>query len=169
MSTSIHELEHHFTMIVHYRAHSLHSFHFLGESKAQQYNLQQDFGAECYKSGLPAILLFFPASQIVWITWIRNLGETRIRSIPQFFCSRLQYEKEIRNNEHRREFSQKKYMNRYFDHLAIILSSSLTYSYFSSEGLFCFCLYVSRATECCLKHPVRSVLIWNYQSQTNWC
>lgn len=65
MSTSIHELEHHFTMIVHYRAHSLHSFHFLGESKAQQYNLQQDFGAECYKSGLPAILLFFPASQIV--------------------------------------------------------------------------------------------------------
>lgn len=90
---------------------------------------------------------FLPHKLSELLSWIRNLRKTRMHSIPQFFCSRLQYEKEIRNNEHRREFSQKKYMNRYFDHLAIILPST----YFSSEGLFCFCFYVYWATACCLK------------------
>lgn len=51
------------------------------------------------------------------LSWIRNLRKTRIHSTPKFFCSRFQYE--IRKNEHRREFSQMKYINRYFDHLAI--------------------------------------------------
>lgn len=98
------------------------------------------------------------------LSWIRNLRKNRIHSIAQFFCSRFSMKKksEIMSIDgcfHRR--------NTWIDISTILPSTPLIYSYFSSEGLFCF--YVSRATVCCLKYPIRSVLVWNHQSQTDWC
>lgn len=138
MSISIHGLS--ITSFLHYRAHSLHCYTFLEKAKHSRITCNGTVW-ELNVTSLPCWLScysFLPHKLSELLSWIRNLRKTRIHSIPQFFCSRLQYEKEIRNNEHRREFSQKKYINRYFDHLATILPST----YFSSEGLFCFCFYV---------------------------
>lgn len=98
----------------------------LGKSKAEVNHLQRDYSFSVWVLNIRSLACwqyccsFLPHKLSEPLSWVRNLMKTRIHSTSQVCDSSIQYEKEVRNNVHIREFLQwKEHINRYFGLLAI--------------------------------------------------